>query len=191
MEVDDAIRKLEIMGRWSRWLLVDSAVVALAAAVLVIVSTGLAIALGLGAACLLAAALAVGGQRRELIGRLAVRGDAYVIPEVARYGRRAAAPAQLARLSDWLREAVDSCGDHYTWYVEERVLAYAEEIVTLASELRAPDVSVTPVSAVECKRLLTRMVESPLYNYRLPPENLRASLYRIRAGIRPAAGAAA
>ncbi|MFN8160242.1 MAG: hypothetical protein U0R52_04245 [Solirubrobacterales bacterium] len=190
MEVDDAIRKLKVTGRWSRWLLVDSAVVALTAAVLV-GSTGLALALGLGAVCLLAAALAVRDHRRQLIGRLAARGDAYVIPEVARYGARAAAPAQLARLSDWLREALDSCGEDHTWYVEERVLANAEEIVNLVSELRAPDLSVTPVSAVECKRLLTRMVESPLYNNMLPPENLRASLYRIRVGIRPTTGPAA
>jgi hypothetical protein len=188
--IDESIRRLEATGRWTRWLFVDSAAVALAAACAAVYSGNLAFALALGAACLAVMGFCMRASRQELIGRLAARGDAYFIPEVAQYGEQVAAPAQRAVLSRWLREAVDSCGDHATWYAEERVLAYREEIVTLAREFGAPDAFVSPVSAVACKRLLTRMVESPLYNYKLPPENLRAALFRIRAGIQLGDGAA-
>jgi hypothetical protein len=180
--IREAVNQLEATARWIRWLLLDAGVVTAAAAVALAVSSRLAFGLGLGAALLLLAAYSVRGRRQELISRLALHADAYVIPEVARYGAHAAAPAQLAWLSDWLGEAVDSAGEEF-WYAQDRVLIYRDEIATLAAELRAPDILVSPQSAVECRRMLTRMVESPLYNYRLPPENLRATIFRIRAGI--------
>jgi hypothetical protein len=181
--ISQTIRRLESTRHWSRWLLLDSVAVWAVAAIALSFANGLAIALGVGALALLIAALAVRDSHRQMIVRLAIHGDAYVIPEVARYGARVAAPARLATLSDWLQEAVASCGDRNTWYAEDRVLAYRQEIVTLATELGAPDASVSPVSAVECQQLLTHSVRSPLYNYELPPENLRAAIYRIRAGI--------
>lgn len=187
-QLKETIRRLEATKRWSNFLLLDSAAVLASAAIGLTLSTVFAIALGLGAVVLLGAGLAVRDWRRETIVRLAVDGDAYVIPEVARYGARAAAPAQLASLSDWLRQAVATCGHRNTWYAEDRVLAYRKEIVTLADELVAPNASVSPVSAVECKRLLTRSVQSPLYNDELPPENLWAAIFRIRAGINSADG---
>jgi hypothetical protein len=181
--IEEAFQRLEAASRWSKWLIVDAAVVATAAAIFATFSTKAAAALGGGAGLLVVVALAVRDRRRELVGRLAVDPDAYVIPDVARYGARAAAPAQVASLSDWLREAVATCGEGNTWYAEDRVLAFRTEIATLASELGAPGILVSPHSAVECTRLLTRTVESPLYNPQLPPENLRAAIFRIRAGI--------
>ena len=53
----------------------------------------------------------------------------------------------------------------------------------LAEELASPHLSVSPQGAVECRRLLTRGVESPLYNQEVPEEDLRAALLRIRAAI--------
>jgi hypothetical protein len=53
----------------------------------------------------------------------------------------------------------------------------------LAHELAAPAARVEPATAVACRRLVTRPVESPLYNPNLPEEDLRALLLRIRAGI--------
>jgi hypothetical protein len=181
--IDHAIHRLRVTKRWTCWLWIDAAAVAVAAAIVALFLPNLAFGLAVGAAGLAVAALLVRANRRELIAQLALRRDAYFIPEVAQYGAHVAGPDQRAALSHWLREAVENCGEHVTWYAEERVLALREEIVTLASEFGAPNALVTPQSAVQCKRLLTRMVESPLYNYKLPPENLRAALYRIRAGI--------
>jgi len=182
--LDDCVRRLESARRWARWLALDAVIVAGAGAWAVAeASLALAAALGVGALALLATAALFAGHRRELIGRLAMHASAYVIPEVADYGARSATPAQLTSLSAWLREAVASCADHSGWYYKDRVFTFREEIVQLAADLVAPGVRVAPVSAVECARLLTHTVESPLYNHSLPPENLRAAIFRIRAGI--------
>jgi hypothetical protein len=42
---------------------------------------------------------------------------------------------------------------------------------------------VAPTSAAACRRLVGRTADSPLYNEELPPEDLTAALFRIRAGI--------
>ena len=56
----------------------------------------------------------------------------------------------------------------------------------LAGDLAAPTAAIHPPSAVACRRLLTHAVESPLYNPRLPADDLALALKRIRAGIEAA-----
>ena len=64
-----------------------------------------------------------------------------------------------------------------------RAAIYGQQLETPARELASPAARVEPAMAVACRRLLTRPVESPLYNPNLPEEDLRALLLRIRAGI--------
>jgi hypothetical protein len=181
--LEESLRRLHTSLRWARWLVLDAAVVALAAAWAGLSAPGLAAALGVGAIALLALAAGVWGYRRELIGKLAIHPSAYVIPEVADYGAKSATPARLTSLSAWLREAVASCSDQTGFYYKDRVFTFRREIIELAAELEAPGARMSPPSAVECARLLTRTVDSPLYNHSVPPENLKAAIFRIRAGI--------
>jgi hypothetical protein len=62
------------------------------------------------------------------------------------------------------------------------VALVAQELETLARDLASPR-SIAPASAVACRRLLTHMTESPLYNPRIPLDDLHLTLRRIRAGI--------
>jgi hypothetical protein len=147
------------------------------------VSLALSAALCAGAVLegLLAAQAAFG--RREVVSRLALQPAAYALPEVAAYGRHAAEPTQRARLAAWLSEvAADAHGAH-SLYLVDRVALVAHELQALARELGSPRRSVQPVSAVACRRLLTNMIDSPLYNPGLPVDELYAALHRIRAGI--------
>lgn len=156
---------------------------ALAALAAVWFSIPLAAALGVGAFLeALLAAWAV-DARRQLIARLALQPAAYALPEVAAYGARAAQPPQRARLAAWLADVVAEAGTPFSLCLGDRVALVAHELEALARELVSPARSVQPASAVACRRLLTHMTESPLYNPGVPVSDLYAALHRIRAGI--------
>ena len=55
--------------------------------------------------------------------------------------------------------------------------------VATTGTIAAPSARVEPATVVACRRLLTRPVQSPLYNPNLPDEDLAALVFRIRAGI--------
>ena len=59
----------------------------------------------------------------------------------------------------------------------------AEEMEALAAELEDDELTLDPVSAVMCKRLLTDFMESPLFDPARPSEELRSRVRRIRAGF--------
>jgi len=144
------------------------------------VSDRLAIVVAIASACEAVVAAAVFRARREQIARLALDQAAYAIPEVAHYGRSCI--HQRTRLAAWLAEVVADARVPGNFYLPDRVTRFARDLERLASEL-ATSASIDPVSAVACRRLLTHAVESPLYNPRLPPEDLLVALRRIRAGI--------
>ena len=121
--------------------------------------------------------------RRERIERLALDPSAYAIPEVARFGARVCALRERRRLAAFIDAVVHERGHPLELHLVVRVGRYAPQLETLASELASPAARVEPATAVACRRLLTRPVESPLYNPNLPEEDLRALLLRIRAGI--------
>jgi hypothetical protein len=121
--------------------------------------------------------------RRERIERLALEPSAYTIPAVARFGARVAALSERRRLAAWLNSVVHERGEVLELHLVARVRHYASQLEMLATELATPSVRVEPTTAVACRRLLTRPVESPLYNPNLPEEDLRALLLRIRGGI--------
>ncbi|TMJ95009.1 MAG: hypothetical protein E6G67_08110 [Actinobacteria bacterium] len=141
----------------------------------------IALAAGAGLEAILALASLVG--RREQVARLALEPAAYALPEVSRYGMRLSRPHERARLAAWLCEVVADAQLPETLYLADRVAPVTHELEALARELVSPALTVQPASAVSCRRLLTRMVESPLYNPNLPAEELLGELRRIRGGI--------
>lgn len=144
------------------------------------VSDQLAIALASAGFCEAALAVAVCRARREQVSRLALDRAAYAIPDVAHYGHYCI--HQRGRLAAWLAEIVADARVPGSLYLSDRVARFARDLERLASDLAA-SAPIDPVSAVACVRLLTEAVESPLYNPRLPPEDLLVALRRIRAGI--------
>lgn len=144
-------------------------------------SSALALALAAGGLVQILIALAAFVGRRQLIERLALDPRAYVLPEVESYGTTVA--RRRERLASWLTEVVTDAPRGNTLYLGDRVSDYGGELLALARDLGAPGVAVRPASAVACQRLLTHAIESPLYNPRLPADELPSTLARIRAGI--------
>jgi len=140
-------------------------------------------ALAIASFCEAVVAGAVFRARREQIAQLALDPAAYAIPDVADYGRSCG--YERKRLAAWLTEVVAEARLPGSLYLADRVARFARELERLASEL-ATSAAIDPVSAVACRRLLTHAVDSPLYNERLPAEDLLAALRRIRAGIQTA-----
>jgi hypothetical protein len=175
----------ELSGRRRRGLHAASlaAGAALVAGAAAFFSLPLATALGAGA--VIEALIAVGAVngRHELVARLALEPAAYALPEVAAYGARVTRAPQRARLAAWLAEVAADARMPHSLYLGDRVALVEHELETLAHELISPARSVEPTSAVACRRLLTHTVESPLYNPRLPVDDLHLTLHRIRAGI--------
>lgn len=168
----------------------EAGVLAAAAVALAIIAAvrwpGLVLPFAVGAALELAIAAGAVVARRERISRLALEPAAYALPEVECYGRRLTDPGQRARLSAWISEILSDAHLPGNLYLADRVVLFRRELLALARELALPSRRVQPESAAACRRLLTRAVESPLYNPRLTTEDLRLALERIRAGIQRA-----
>jgi hypothetical protein len=120
-------------------------------------------------------------RRWDLVDRLAVEDDAYVIPEVLAYAskqgtmeRRQTFAALVRSHLPQLQLAAQPC-----------VAAAAEELSELAAELEDPTLALDPVSAIACLRLLSDPDESPLLNTALPREDLRSRVRQIRCGFSP------
>jgi hypothetical protein len=182
-ELEHAAEELRRRRRWGLSAAVLAAAAGLAALPALALSPRVALALALGGLFECVFALQAVHARRQLIARLALQPAAYELSEVAAYGTRAAQLPQRARLAAWIFEIVAEAGSPYSLYLGDRVDLVAHDLEELAQELVSPARSVAPASAVACRRLLTRMTESPLYNPGLPFEDLQLALHRIRAGI--------
>ncbi len=182
-EVESAAADVEKSLQRTLRSLVAAAVVALIAGGVAPFSVSFTIALAIGALLELALGAVFWVYRREQIERLALEPSAYTIPAVARFGARVAALSERRRLASWINSVVHERGQPLELHLVVRVTHYASQLETLASELAVPSARVEPAMAVACRRLLTRPVESPLYNPNLPEEDLRALLLRIQAGI--------
>lgn len=161
-----------------------------AAACSMIALVTLPFSLGVASAC---AAGAVTGylvafvsvlSRRDQIARLALDPVAHELPEVSRFANRLASHLERERLAAWiveiLREAASIPGN---LYLSARVVRYAEELAALGRDLSDPDAEIRPASAAAVHLLLTRAVESPLYNPAVPADRLPAIIANIRLGI--------
>jgi hypothetical protein len=182
-EVESAAADVERL-RTAVWRsLVAGGVVAAIAAGAAPFSRWFAVALAAGAVVQLVAAGVRWLCRRERIERLALEPAAYTIPEVARFGARASALRERRHLARCLHALAHERGHPLELHLVARATRYAQQLESLARELASPTARVEPAIAVACRRLITRPVESPLYNPNLPEEDLRAVLSRIRAGI--------
>jgi hypothetical protein len=163
-------------------------VLATAAAVCVLLSITLAVALAVTAGLEALVAVGVRYRRTDLIERLALTQEAYSIPAVAHFGSRMCSMRERQKLASWIEGLLEPTGPHAQMYLSDRVGQHAGELRLLARELAVPSVDIRPQQLVACRRLLTRAVQSPLYNPNMPDQDLGAALTRIRSGIRgPAA----
>ncbi len=169
------------LDRAVRWL-AGAAVLSVIAAGLIPLSGRFAVTVGIGAALEVAVATILWMRRRERIERLALEPSAYTIPAVAQLGDRLCDLNHRRRLAASLRALVNE-RQALELHLVARTARFAQQLDSLARDLAAPAARVEPAIAVACRRLLTRPVESPLYNPNLPEEDLRALLLRIRAGI--------
>jgi hypothetical protein len=117
----------------------------------------------------------------DLLDRLAGECDAYVISEVRAYASREGTMERRRSFATAIRSSLGQPGPS----LEARILAAAEELDALASELDDRELVLDPACAVACKRLVSDPAESPLLNPAWPPEELRSRIRRIRSGLRP------
>jgi hypothetical protein len=122
----------------------------------------------------------VASDRRRLTADLATEHAYYAIPDVRRYGERLRSPRARARLADWLVEAIDDAPDPDSLYLGDRVSEHRRDLLAVAADLRSPALEAHPSTLATCLALLTRGVQSPLYNQQIPADALRAVLLRIR-----------
>jgi hypothetical protein len=187
--MDTAAATLDGLRNQRRERLAMGAAAAGIAALALIVSNALAIAVGVGVAAMLALAMTDTVRRRELLALLALNPSAYIVADVKRYGERLTVPRGRMRLAKALERVLSEAGSPYSYCISGRVNKFRAELEALAASLRMPGVRVDPTSVAHCWRLLTRAAESPLYNRRLPADELGFQVQRIQAGIDRPAGA--
>lgn len=120
-------------------------------------------------------------RRWDLVDRLADERDAYVIPEVRDYALREATMERRRGLAAYIRLVLKESAIA----PERPVMAAAEELEALASELEDEELVLEPACAVACVRLLSDVAASPLFDPALPPEVLRSRVTQIRSGFAP------
>ena len=187
LDLGTASARLEALRRRTRDL---------TAAAAVLVGVGIAAAaLGRGqtaASLLLAATFGVAvaalwrGERVHLLTRLVAQGDAERVDEAASFARELVAPPRRERLARGLERAAAAGrpGAHdYTHVWPDRAHRTCDELLRLAAAFRDRTVTVAPPSAALCRRMLCEAAVSPLYNPKLPEEELARLLRAIDAGL--------
>jgi hypothetical protein len=138
----------------------------------------LAVPLFVGGLVVVAAGVRALWQHWDLVDRLAAERDAYVISEVRAYAAREATMgrrrAHAATIRSLLRSELPPTGV---------TAVVAEELEALARDLEDERLALDPASAFACARLLG--AAAPLHRLASVAE-LRATVVRIRAGLRPA-----
>jgi hypothetical protein len=115
-------------------------------------------------------------RRWDLLDRLLVEPDAYVIPDVRRRAERQAGMANRRSLSRSIRFQLELG-------TNPRVVSAAGELAGLADELDDAQLELAPACACACRRLLNDDLASPLINSGLPADDVRSQLRQIRGGF--------
>jgi hypothetical protein len=115
-------------------------------------------------------------RRWDLVDRLAVYVDAYVIPEVLTYASRHTSMERRRTYAGYLRSRLLTS--------DARIAAVARDLEALATELEDESLALDPVAAIACMRLLSE-TESPLLDRAAPAEELRSRVLQIRSGFKP------
>lgn len=177
--VDQADARLRELREEERWELALGAA-ALAASVV-----------AAGALPELAAPLFIGGlvvgllgirtlwRRWDLLERLSGERDAHVISEVRAVAAREATVERRQCFAALIRSRVNEARR----VSDVRVLAVADELEALASELEDDDLALEATAAVACARFLSDVAGSPLLNHASPVEDVRSRVRQIRLGL--------
>jgi hypothetical protein len=169
---------------------IECAALAIACGVLVPfaweLSARLGVAVIVGAAVQAMLSVVAYVTRRDRLEELALDPSAYVIPDVRAFGAWLARPRQRRLLARALASLIKDAMRPGNFFLGDRVLRYGRELETIARDLLSPAVRVQPAAAATCRWLLTHGAESPLYDPKLPAEDLGSMLYRILAGMSPA-----
>jgi hypothetical protein len=123
-------------------------------------------------------------RRLDLADRLLLDRDAYAIPEIRRRGEDMASMENRRALAQTVRGRLTPEPGYSR---SPRVVATAEALGTLASELEDERLSLDPVCAVRCHQLVSNYADSPLLNSLLPDEDIQVWIRRIRLGFEPRA----
>ena len=179
--VEDASVRLRDL-RHEEWADLGLAALALGLAVAATqVRPALAVPLFLGGLTVGAFGVRALWRRWNLLEHLSGERDAYVISEVLAFASREATMERRHSYAALIRSRLTQPGRGF----EAGIIASAEELEALASELDDGELALDPACAVACMRLLSDVVESPLLNPALPPENVRSRVRQIRSGFRP------
>jgi hypothetical protein len=120
-------------------------------------------------------------RRWDLLERLSGERDAHVISEVRAVAAREATMERRQCFAALIRSRVNEA----RCVSDLRVLAVADELEALASELEDQGLTLEATSAVACARLLSDVAGSPLLNHALPAEDLRSRVRLIRSAFEP------
>jgi hypothetical protein len=130
------------------------------------------------------AAIARSERRRELFRLVAAGRTAE--PEVCAFANELVGPTRRRRLAEGLRRAARA-GEpglqELTHIRPERAHALHAQLLELAAAFADQSRALRPESAALCRRLLCEPMVSPLYNTKLPLEELERALEQIRSGI--------
>jgi hypothetical protein len=173
-----AVRLREL--RHEEWADLGLAAVTLALSVAAAhVRSPLALPLFLGGLFVTVRGIRVLWRRWDLVERLAGERDAYVIADVLARAKRDATMERRERYAEGIRIWLEQTGGRHA----ARLSLAREDLVALAAELENPELDFDPACAVECSRLLTDSIVSPLLNDELQPDELRSRARRIRSGF--------
>ena len=179
--------RLDGLARRSRELTFGSICLAAAGIVAAIAGhTQLAFSLTFGAAVGLAFSYLARAECSSLLTRVVAQGDASLVDGAEAWARKLASSPMRLRLARGLERAAASGrpGLHeYTWVRPERAFDAYEELLRLATRFRDLAISVSPVSAALCRRMLCESAASPLYNPKIPEAELARVLGLIAAGF--------
>jgi hypothetical protein len=117
-------------------------------------------------------------RRWDLVEMLSGERDAYAIAEVLEYAAREATLARRRGYAALIRCSVRDRSPY-----DARIVRVSDELERLARELEDATLTLDPVCAVACRRLLSEPDDSPLFDPAVSPEDLLASIRRIRLGL--------
>jgi hypothetical protein len=122
-------------------------------------------------------------RRWDLVDRLLLEREAYLIDEVGRRARHIAELENRRSLACSIRWRLENAGALND--ASGRLHQIAPELAELADELDDDSLELDLLRAVECERLLTDGAASPLVDGVTPVEDVLARVRRIRAGFTP------
>jgi hypothetical protein len=188
IDADAAAERAAALARRAREMIIAAALVGIVGIAAAVLGRGqVSASLLLGAAVGIAIAALARGDRQKLLTRIVAQGDGErcadamrLAADLVRGPRRRRLAAGLERAASVARPGVHD----YTHVRPDRAFAARAELLALAAAFRDDDATIAPASAALCRRMLCEAASSPLYNPRIPEDELARLLRTIASGIR-------